>query len=153
MNFANAKNVVQISTIALNGAFIGAMVLIGLVIAPFWQNTEPQSFLDWFTAYGSSIGNLMIPLGPGVLIFAVLAFFMSKENKLLWGLTIAFTLANILYFPLYFLPTNASFSEQTINIMGVSDELSTWVNFHWQRVLFAIAALVTSITAVINSKQ
>ena len=144
---------IQLLTVALNGAFIGAMMLIALVLVPFWKASEPQVFLDWFTAYGGNIGSLMIPLGPGVLILAIIALLLNKENKLLWGLTIVLTLANILYFPIYYLPTNNSFSEQTITVSEVNGELSTWLSYHWQRTLFALGALITSTMAVSKSMK
>jgi len=147
------SKIIQLLTIALNGAFIGAMILIATVLVPFWQSSEPQLFLDWFSSYGNMIGKLMIPLGPGVLILAIITFFVSKENTILWGLTIVFMLINILYFPIYYLPTNNSFTEQTIELTQVSNELSTWLNFHWQRVLFAMAALITSILAVTKNQS
>ncbi len=144
------NKIIQQLIIALNGAFIGAMVLIGVVLVPFWQSSEPQTFLNWFTEYGNTIGGIMIPLGPGVLILSILTFFLSSENKKLWALTSVFILINVIYFPAYYLPTNSSFAEQTIALTQVSAELSTWLSFHWQRVLFASFALITSIMAVVK---
>ena len=144
----NVNKVIQLLTVALNGAFIGAMILIALVLVPFWKTSEPQAFLDWFTVYGGKIGSIMIPLGPGVLILAIIALILNKGNRLLWILTVVFTLANILYFPIYYLPTNSSFAEQTIPINEISAELSIWLKYHWQRTLFAIGAFMTSILAI-----
>ena len=146
----NFKRTIPLLTVALNGAFIGSMVLIALVLVPFWESIKPQEFLNWFSIYGSNIGNLMIPLGPGVLILALLSLFQDKKNKNLWIVTIILTLANILYFPFYFLPTNTSFAEHTIPITDVSNELSNWLNYHWQRIFFAIGALITSILTIIK---
>ncbi|OUS30455.1 hypothetical protein A9R01_12465 ['Osedax' symbiont bacterium Rs2_46_30_T18] len=144
------NKVIQCLIIALNSAFIGAMLIIALVIVPFWQTTQASDFLDWFSLYSPTIGKLMIPFGPGVLMLTVIVFFIDGTNKKLWGLTIGFLLANVLYFPIYFLPTNASFAEQTIAINDVSTELSTWLGFHWHRIFFALAALITSILAVVK---
>lgn len=139
---------IQLLTIALNAAFIGAMILIGLVLVPFWQSSDPQVFLNWFSAYSGNIGSLMIPLGPGVLILAIICFFLNKDKKTLWSLTILFTMGNIIIFPLYFLSANTSFTEQTIELSNVSGELESWLKFHWLRVFLALAALVTSMMAV-----
>ena len=144
------NKIVQMLVIGLNGAFIGAMILIGIVLVPFWQVSEPQVFLDWFSKYSSTIGGMMIPLGPGVLVLAIATYFLSANNKKLWGLTAIFILINVLYFPIYYLPTNNSFAEQTIELASISSELSTWINLHWQRVFFASLALVTSIIAVVR---
>ncbi len=142
------NKIVQLLAVALNGAFIGAMILIAIVLVPFWKASAPQVFLDWFTAYGNSIGSIMIPLGPGVLVLAIIALFLNKDNKFLWILTVVFTIINILYFPIYYLPTNTSFQEQTIAINEVSGKLSDWLKYHWQRIFFAVAALITSIIAI-----
>ena len=142
------NKILQLLVIALNGSFIGAMILIAIVLVPFWQLSEPQLFLDWFSTYGHLIGSVMVPFGPSVLILAILTCCLSTENRKLWLLTIIFILANMLYYPIYYVPTNTSFAEQTIDVARVSNEISTWLTLHWQRIFFAIAALVTSILAV-----
>lgn len=126
-----ANKIIQLLIIALNSVFIGAMTLIALVLVPFYKTSEPQAFLDWFTTYSNSLDSLMFPFGPGVFILAIVAFFLNKENKILWGLTALLILANILYYPIYFRPTNSSFAEQTIEINNVSNALATWLNYHW----------------------
>ncbi|MCJ8300686.1 MAG: hypothetical protein MJK13_17380 [Pseudomonadales bacterium] len=126
------------------------MVLIALVIVPFWQAGETQAFLDWYSAYSPNSARMMLPLGPGGLVLTILVFFMERENKILWGLTIAFLVANVGYFPIYFLPANAAFAEQTIAISEVSAELATWLDFHWHRIILALGALLTSTLAVVK---
>lgn len=142
------KKLIPLLAVALNSAFIGAMILIGLVLVPFWRTVEPQAFLDWFTTYSGSIDSLMFPFGPGVLILAVVAFFLRKEQRVLWGLTALLILANILYYFIYFRPTNSSFAQQTMGTHEVGEELSVWLTYHWQRIIFALGALITSILAI-----
>jgi len=142
------NKLIQLLTIALNSIFIGAMALIGLVLVPFWKASEPQVFLEWFTTYSKNIGSFMVPFGPGVLILAVIAFLWNRGNRILWGLTVLLTLANILYFPIYYMPTNSSFAEQAIPLSDVGEELNTWLCYHWQRLFFALGALFTSMLAV-----
>ena len=147
------NKIVQLSTVILNAAFIAAMLFIAFILVPFWKASEPQIFLNWFSVYSGNIGSFMIPLGPGVLILAILALVLNKENKMLWTLTVILTLINVLYFPLYFLPTNTSFEEQTIAINKVSPELNNWLKYHWQRTFFALGALITSVLAIFKSFQ
>ena len=151
----NLNKIIQLFAIGINGVFIGAMLLIAVVFVPFWRALEPQAFLDWFSVYGSRIGALMIPLGPGVLILTVIALLLNKKKKerLFWMLAIVFTLVNILYFPVYFLPTNTSFAEQTISIGTVSSELNHWLTYHVQRIIFAFGALVASVIAVLTQEN
>ena len=144
----SVNTLIQLSAITLNAAFIGAMLLIALVLVPFWQAFAPSVFLDWFRTYAASLGSLMLPFGPGVLILAIFALALNRDRKLWWGLTILLTVANILYFPVYFLPTNNAFVEQTIPIAEVSGELNNWLNYHWQRIFFATGGLITSAIAV-----
>lgn len=146
------RKLTPLLVILLNSAFIGAMVLIGLVLVPFWQSSEPQVFLDWFSNYSRLIGRIMIPLGPGVLLLSVITALIIKKNKKMWWLTSALILVNVLYFPIYYLPTNTAFTEQFIAIEAVPETLSSWALFHWQRVIFATLALVTAIVALVKSE-
>lgn len=146
-------NVLQLSAVMLNACFIGGMLLIAIVLVPYWQALEPQVFLDWFSVYSDSIGNMMIPLGPIVVLLAIVSFYLNPKARFLWGLTILFLFANVAYFILYHKPTNAMFSEQTIVLDVVTEEVDKWLTYHWQRLFFACCGLVTSIMAVLKSMR
>ena len=41
------------------------MILIRVVLVPFWRQAPPADFRRWFRAHSPSIRNLMLPLGLG----------------------------------------------------------------------------------------
>jgi hypothetical protein len=49
----------------LTGLLAGGMVLIEVVLLPFWRGSSPADFRDWFAAHSGRIRDLMIPLGAG----------------------------------------------------------------------------------------
>ena len=49
----------------LTGLLAGGMVLIEVVLLPFWRGTSAADFRDWFTAHSGRMRDLMVPLGAG----------------------------------------------------------------------------------------
>lgn len=50
-------------TTTLMGLSAGAMVLIRLVLVPFWRELPPRQFREWFASHSGRIRALMAPLG------------------------------------------------------------------------------------------
>jgi hypothetical protein len=50
-------------TAVLVGLLAGAMVLIEVVLVPFWRGLPPAEFRAWFAAHSDRIRRLMVPLG------------------------------------------------------------------------------------------
>jgi hypothetical protein len=55
----------------LTGLLAGGMVLIDVVLLPFWRSVPPAEFRRWFTANAPRIRTLMVPLGAGAAIVSV----------------------------------------------------------------------------------
>jgi hypothetical protein len=51
------------ATLAVVGMLAGAMLLIKLVLVPFWQGVPPREFRTWFGRHSRRIRALMVPLG------------------------------------------------------------------------------------------
>ena len=49
----------------LAGLLAGAMILIDVVLLPFWRGVPPEQFRTWFVAHSDRIRTVMIPLGAG----------------------------------------------------------------------------------------
>jgi hypothetical protein len=49
----------------LTGLLAGAMVLIEVVLVPFWRGSSPREFREWFAVHSPRIRALMVPLGAG----------------------------------------------------------------------------------------
>lgn len=51
---------------AVLAAFLtGGMILIQVVLLPFWRGVPPEQFRTWFAAYSGRIRTVMLPLGAG----------------------------------------------------------------------------------------
>src|SRR5207247_10844602 len=64
---------VSIASAFLLGLLAGAMLLIALAVAPFWQSLPPAEFRAWFVPNAFRIGRLMIPVGAAAAPAAVAA--------------------------------------------------------------------------------
>ncbi len=49
----------------LAGLLTGGMVLIDVVLLPFWRGVPPEQFRTWFAGHSDRIRTVMIPLGAG----------------------------------------------------------------------------------------
>ena len=47
----------------LAGVLTGGMVLIEVVLVPFWRASSPAEFRAWFAAHSGRIRALLVPLG------------------------------------------------------------------------------------------
>jgi hypothetical protein len=59
------------ATLAVVGMLAGAMLLIKLVLVPFWQGVPPREFRTWFGRHSRRIRALMVPLGAAGIGTAV----------------------------------------------------------------------------------
>src|SRR5262245_60484565 len=50
------------STLA-TGTLLGAMLIIRVVLLPFWRSSRPDEFKDWFRQHAPRIRATMVPLG------------------------------------------------------------------------------------------
>jgi hypothetical protein len=55
-------------TAVLVALLAGGMVLIRVVLVPFWRGASPADFRDWFAAHSGRIRSLMVPLGVGAAV-------------------------------------------------------------------------------------
>src|SRR3712207_46446 len=58
-------------TAVLTGLLAGGMVLIQVVLLPFWRTVPPADFRRWFSAHSGRIRTLMVPLGAGAGVAAL----------------------------------------------------------------------------------
>ena len=56
---------------ASTGLSAGAMLVIRLVLVPFWRGMPPHEFRAWFAAHSEQIRGLMVPLGTAAAATAV----------------------------------------------------------------------------------
>jgi Anthrone oxygenase len=56
---------------ASGGMSAGAMLLIRMVLLPFWRGLPPAEFRRWFASHSGRIRGLMVPLGATAAVSAI----------------------------------------------------------------------------------
>src|SRR5215470_5942449 len=92
----------------LLGLLAGAMLLIAVGVAPFWQTLPPLAFRGWFALHAWRIGRLMRPLGATAVLLVTVVV-----NE----------------------PANDLFARPgALTDTATTDLLVSWVRWHWVRV-------------------
>ncbi len=141
-----------ISSAVLTGLLAGGMVLIDLVLLPFWRAAAPADFRRWFTANADRIRALMIPLGAG----AGAACTASAVGQVVEGrrtvpastLAAAATVGVIAITVTVNEPANHRFTGGTLTDPETTDLLRTWARWHHVRVLLGVVATVAATVAL-----
>src|SRR6058998_1276304 len=124
----------SIASALLLGLLAGAMLLIALALAPFWQSLPPAEFRAWFAANAFRIGRLMIPLGAAAALAAVAA-------ACALGVGIITLAVNE--------PANERFAAP--GVLGDAETralLARWVAWHWVRVGLGLGGFVAALRAL-----
>ena len=141
------RNLAILTIIAI-AAFTGNMINIGLSYAIHWLSLEPVAFMQTFaTDFPLLLGPTAMTLLPAFLGTTLLYFRSKKKStsRRLWQYTLIGLLIINIQTAVYHLPLNLDFVAQSIALDKVQGKLSTWIVFHWVRVLLA---MITSVFAI-----
>ncbi len=140
-----------------SGLLAGGMVLIEVVLVPFWRGTSPADFRRWFTAHAHRIRAVMIPLGMG----AGVASTVSTSGQLTGhgrssrasATATAATLGVIAITVAVSEPANHRFTAGELTDSETRDLLQKWARWHHVRVVLGLAATVAATTAILKRKS
>jgi len=139
----------SIASAFLLGLLAGAMLLIALAVAPFWQSLPPAEFRTWFGAHAFRIGRLMIPLGAGAAfaVAALAARGLPTRGSHLSAAACALGVALITLAVAE--PANERFAAPD----GLGDAetralLARWVAWHWVRVGLGLGGFGAALRAL-----
>ncbi len=125
------------------GAFAGNMINIALSYGIHWQSLPPVEFMETFAVdfplllYPTSATLLPAFIATVVLYFAAAKNTPAKRN---WLFALIALLVINVQTVAYHLPLNLAFMDQSVELSEVSGKLSTWLFFHWVRILVALIA-------------
>jgi len=135
--------------ILLLGLSTGAMLLIGIGIAPYWASLEPNAFMKLFADSSAYMGKLMIPLGMSTAAVTILATVLAYKQgcvKMAWLILASVAaILSALSFPLYFKDANALLQSMTLSSVEATSALVTWQFWHWTRIICSAIALIAAI--------
>src|SRR5207244_2241495 len=114
----------SIASAFLLGLLAGAMLLIALAVAPFWQSLPPAEFRAWFAANAFRVGRLMIPLGAAAAITLAV-------NE----------------------PANQRFAAPgALGDAETRTLLARWVAWHWVRVALGVGGFLAALRALTGTR-
>src|SRR5437899_1301894 len=142
---------VSIASAFLLGLLAGAMLLIALAVAPFWQSLPPAEFRAWFAANAFRIGRLMVPLGAAAALAAVAAALAGRRAPARPSLLRAAACA--LGVGIITVAVNEPANERFAAPGALTDGetralLARWVAWHWVRVGLGLAGFLAALRAL-----
>lgn len=141
-----------LTSAVLTGLMAGGMVVIQVVLLPFWRGAPPADFRRWFTAHAGRLRALMVPLGAGAGVAcaasAVAQRVADRRSNPASVAAAAATAGVIAITMTVNEPLNHRFTEGTLTDPETTDLLRTWARWHHVRVALGVAATVAAAAAL-----
>ena len=141
----------------LTGLLTGGMVLIEVVLLPFWRGIPPAEFRRWFSAHAHRIRAVMIPLGMGAGVAGVAStgaqLIGRRRSSRASVISTAATAGVIAITVAVSEPANHRFTAGTLTDTETRDLLRTWARWHHLRVVLGLAATVAATSALVKRKS
>jgi hypothetical protein len=136
----------------LAGLLAGAMILIDVVLLPFWRGVPPEQFRTWFGAHSDRIRTLMIPLGAGAAAVSTASAVVQTAKGPRAGVASvgAAAAAGVVAITITVNePMNHRFTAEHLADAETADLLERWARWHRLRVaLGVLATLGAALTLV-----
>ncbi len=136
----------------LTGLLAGGMVLIEIVLLPFWRGAPPADFRDWFAAHSGRIRNLMVPLGAATGVAgaaSAVAQLVEGRRSAPVSVAAALTTAGVIGITVTVNePANHQFTAGTLTDPETTELLTRWARWHHVRVVLGLAAAVAASSAL-----
>ncbi|MGR6967673.1 anthrone oxygenase family protein [Geodermatophilus sp. URMC 61] len=149
---AGSARPVALLSAVLVGLLAGGMLLIEVVLLPFWRSVPPEEFRRWFTANAPRIRALMVPLGAAAGTVSVATAVSEASGSRRPGpaslTAAAATLGVVAVTVAVNEPANARFTGGALTDTGTRDLLGTWARWHHLRVALGIVAAVAAAWAL-----
>jgi hypothetical protein len=138
-------------TAVLAGLLAGGMLLIRVVLVPFWRSVTPSEFRRWFGAYSGHIRRLMLPLGPATAVAATasaIAQAASADEDRVSSATTAATAVGVVAITVSVNePANAKFVEDGLGDDETVALLSRWARWHDVRLALGLIGALAAARA------
>ncbi len=139
-------------TAVLVGLLTGGMVLIEVLLVPFWRGVPPAEFRRWFAAYSDRIRALMVPLGAGAGVVAgasAVASVVQRRPGAPASVVAAGATAGVVAITVTVNePANHRFAGDALTDGETVELLDRWARWHDARVVLGLAATVAAASAL-----
>ena len=131
----------------LLGLLGGAMLVIAIVLVPFWSALPPVELRAWFGRHAGRTGALMFPLGGAALAAAAAAWLVARAR---WPALAAGAATGVVAVTLLVNePANRRFAGPVyLSDADVVALLGRWRRWHWLRVTLGLVAFGAALRAL-----
>ncbi|MGD1959045.1 MAG: hypothetical protein ACFB2Y_09315 [Fulvivirga sp.] len=148
--------IISLIAIVTSGAYLGNLINMGLVHAPYWQSLEPMDFmLDFSNKFDLLVTTLPPTRLPSFVAIIVVIWLYRKNTRVmrLWIYALIPVLIGLALSVFYFLPINNGFLEQSFTPAEAVLKLQWWINVHWVRIVLSAISTVYTVIAFKNSVE
>jgi hypothetical protein len=146
------KNQLNYFLVAIFSVFLGSQITEALILVPYWQSLSASGFYSYYQNFGPSIGRfytILTIIAALIPVALTIYYFRSKSSSLRFSLISAiFAILFVSCFYIYFKGTNELFYQSFFNESELINELITWSNWHWGRVVLESLSLIFLILSV-----
>jgi hypothetical protein len=128
------------------------MLLIRLVLVPFWQGAPPAEFRSWFARHSGRIRSMMVPLGATSVVASgggAVARLLRDEELRAEPVVAAAAAAGVVAVTVAVNePANRRFVEEDLTDEQTRALLARWVRWHDVRVVVGVAGALAAVMAL-----
>jgi Domain of unknown function (DUF1772) len=138
------------------GLLAGGMILIDVVLLPFWRGVPPEQFRTWFAAHSDRIRTLMIPLGAGAAaVNAASAVVQAAKGPRAGAASVAAAAAAgvVAITVTVNEPMNHRFTAEHLTDAETANLLARWARWHRLRVALGVLATLGAALTLMDRKS
>ena len=150
MKIKSKEFIIYLIAIITSGAYLGNLINMGLVHAPYWQSLNPTVFmLDFSKKFNLLVLTLPFTRLPSLIAISVSIWLNRKIPKImrLWIYSLIPVLIGLSLAIFHFLPINNGFIDQLFSPDEAILKLQWWINVHWVRVALSVISTVYTVIA------
>jgi hypothetical protein len=132
----------------------GAMLLIRIVLLPFWRGLPPAEFRRWFASHSSRIRRLMVPLGATAAASAIASAATEAATERIPATTSAIAAASAMGVVAVTVkvnePANEKFVRPDFDDEKTARLLARWARWHDLRVALGLLGAIAAARTAVN---
>ncbi len=141
----------------LAGLLTGGMILIDVVLLPFWRGVPPEQFRTWFAGHSDRIRTVMIPLGAGAAAANAASAVVQMAKGPRAGaasMAAAAAAAGVVAITITVNePMNHRLTAGQLTDAETATLLERWARWHRLRVALGVLATLCSASALMDTKR
>jgi hypothetical protein len=139
---------------ASGGMSAGAMLLIRIVLLPFWRGLPPAEFRRWFASHSGRIRGLMVPLGATAAVSAIATAATEAATEHTPPTTSAIAAASAAGVVAVTVtvnePANEKFVQSDFDDEETTRLLGRWARWHDLRVALGLLGAIAAVRTAVN---